>query len=133
MNEAGQLDVVIVGGGTSGWMTAAAMSKVLRGKYNITLVESDEIGTIGVGESTIPMIALFNTMLEIDENDFIRETHATFKLGIEFVNWARLGDRYIHSFGQIGQEVWTVDFHQYWLKQYLAGNAPELEAFSINA
>ena len=133
MNEAGKLDVVIVGGGTAGWMTAAAMSQVLRGKYNIKLVESDEIGTIGVGESTIPMIALFNAMLQIDENEFVRETQASFKLGIEFVDWARLGDRYIHSFGQIGQEVWTVDFHQYWLKQYLAGKAPELEKFSINA
>jgi tryptophan 7-halogenase len=133
MNEAGKLKVVIVGGGTSGWMTAAAMSQVLRGKYDITLVESEEIGTVGVGESTIPMIALFNAMLQIDEDEFVRETQATFKLGIEFVNWARLGDRYIHSFGTLGQEVWTVDFHQYWLKQYLAGKAPELEKFSINA
>ena len=133
MNEAGKLDVVIVGGGTAGWMTAAAMSQVLRGKYNIKVVESDEIGTIGVGESTIPMIALFNSMLQIDEDEFVRETQASFKLGIEFVNWGRLGDRYIHSFGQIGQEVWTVDFHQYWLKQYLAGKAPDLEKFSINA
>jgi tryptophan halogenase len=132
MNEAGQLDVVIVGGGTSGWMTAAALSKVLRGKYNIRLVESDEIGTIGVGEATIPMIALFNKMLQIDENEFIRETQATFKLGIEFVNWGRLGDRYIHGFGEIGQALWTVDFHQYWLKQYLAGKAPDLDKFSIN-
>jgi len=133
MNEAGKLDVVIVGGGTAGWMTAAAMSQVLRGKYNIRLVESEEIGTVGVGESTIPMIALFNSMLQIDEDEFVRETQASFKLGIEFVNWGRLGDRYIHSFGQLGQEVWTVDFHQYWLKQYLAGKAPELDRFSINA
>jgi tryptophan halogenase len=132
MNEAGKLDVVIVGGGTSGWMTAAAMSQVLRGRYNIKLVESDEIGTIGVGEATIPMIALFNSMLQIDEDEFMRETQASFKLGIEFVNWGRLGDRYIHGFGSIGQEVWTVDFHQYWLKQYLAGKAPDLDKFSIN-
>jgi tryptophan halogenase len=132
MNEAGKLDVVIVGGGTSGWMTAAALSQVLRGRYNITLVESDEIGTIGVGEATIPMIALFNTMLQIDEDEFVRATQASFKLGIEFVNWGRLGDRYIHGFGSIGQDNWTVDFHQYWLKQYLAGKAQELDKYSIN-
>ena len=131
MSEAGRLAIVIVGGGTSGWMTAAALAKVLRGRHDVQLVESDEIGTIGVGEATIPMISLFNRMLEIDEDEFVRATQATFKLGIEFVNWGRVGDRYLHGFGDLGKPLWTVDFHQYWLKQHLAGKAQELDKYAI--
>lgn len=130
MNE--KLRIVVVGGGTSGWMSAAALAKVLQGQYQITLVESDDIGTIGVGEATIPMISLFNRLLELDENEFMRQTQGSFKLGIEFVNWARLGDRYIHGFGVVGQENATVDFHQYWLRMHLAGQAKGLESYSIN-
>jgi tryptophan halogenase len=123
--------VVIVGGGTAGWMAAAMMSKVLQGKVQITLVESDEIGIVGVGEATIPPIQLFNKILELDENEFMRETMGSFKLGIEFVNWSEPGSRYIHGFGSFGQELWTTEFHQYWLKMWLAGKAPDLEQYSI--
>ena len=124
-------NVVIVGGGTSGWMTAAALATVLRGKYNIRLVESDEIGIVGVGEATIPMIQRYNQILGIDENEFLRETQGTFKLGIEFVNWGKLGDRYMHGFGTIGQEMWTVRFDQYWQKYNMQGKAGKLEEYSI--
>jgi tryptophan 7-halogenase len=123
--------IVIAGGGTAGWMAAAALSKVLRGKVAITLVESEEIGTVGVGEATIPMIQLFNRVLELDEAEFVRETQGSFKLGIEFLNWGRLGTRYMHAFGRFGQDLWTVPFHQYWLKMHLAGQAPPLAEFSI--
>lgn len=123
--------VVIVGGGTAGWMTAAALAKLLKGRFEIHLVESDEIGTVGVGEATIPMIQLYNRVLEIDEAEFMRATQGTFKLGIEFVNWGRLGDRYMHGFGRIGQDLWTVPFHQYWLKMRAGGKAGPLEAYSI--
>ncbi len=124
--------IVIVGGGTAGWMTAAALSKVLGRSYSIRLVESEEIGTVGVGEATIPMIKLYNTALDLDEAEFMRETMGSFKLGIEFVNWGRLGDSYIHGFGKIGQDLGLVPFYQYWLKMHQAGKAAPLDDYSIN-
>ena len=124
-------DIVIVGGGTAGWMTAAALSTILNGRYNIRLVESDEIGIVGVGEATIPMIQRFNRVLGIDEAEFMRATQGSFKLGVEFVNWGRKGERYMHGFGRLGQDLATVPFEQYWLKMRALGKAAPLEEYSI--
>ena len=125
-------DVVIVGGGTAGWMSAALLSKVLTTGYHIRVIESDEIGTVGVGEATIPTIKFFNAALELNEDEFVSKTQGTFKLGIEFVNWGRLGDRYTHGFGGIGQNWGILKCYQYWLKMRLLGAAPELGQYSIN-
>ena len=116
--------VVVVGGGTAGWMAAAALSRFFAdGKRTITLIESSEIGTIGVGEATIPPIRNFNGMLDIPENEFLRETRATFKLGIEFVDWGRVGDRYIHPFGNLGRDFHGISFHQLFLREVFRGAA----------
>jgi len=125
-------NIVIVGGGTAGWMTAAAMSKLLNGQFNIRLIESDEISTVGVGEATIPKIKLFNQALGLDENDFLRYTQGTFKLGIEFVNWGHIGEAYLHGFGDIGRDMGLVEFYHYWLRAHQSGNVPDLQAFSLN-
>ncbi len=124
--------IVIVGGGTAGWMTAAAFAKMLNASYDIRLVESDEIGIIGVGEATIPNIKNFNSALEIDENEFLRATQGTFKLGIEFVNWGAIGDRYTHGFGKIGQDMSGLSFHHYWLRLRREGRTTSLDPYSIN-
>ncbi|WP_380783969.1 tryptophan halogenase family protein [Sphingomonas sp. R86520] len=108
--------VVIAGGGTTGWLAAAALSQQLGALVDVTLVESEEIGTIGVGESTIPTARAFHRLIGIDEQRFMAETGATFKLGISFENWARIGDRYIHAFGETGQSTWMGAFHHFWLQ-----------------
>jgi tryptophan halogenase len=125
-------NIVIVGGGTAGWMSAAALGKLLGDRYRIRLVESDEIGIIGVGEATIPHIAEFNRALGIDENEFLRATQGSFKLGIEFVNWGAIGQRYIHGFGSLGQRADALPFHHFWLRMARLGKAAPLEAYSIN-
>jgi len=108
--------VVIAGGGTAGWTVAAALVKQLGELLEITLVESDAIGTVGVGESTIPTARRFHELLGVDERDFVRATQASFKLGISFEDWARIGDRYFHAFGVTGQATWMADFQHMWLR-----------------
>jgi tryptophan halogenase len=124
--------VVIVGGGTAGWMTAAALSHMLAGQgVSIQLVESAEIGTVGVGEATVPHIRFFNKKLGINETEFMARTKATFKLGIEFRNWGRKGDSYIHPFGVFGEEMGGIAFHHLWARMHHAGSADSIEAFSL--
>jgi tryptophan halogenase len=126
------MKVVIVGGGTAGWMAAAALSSYLDStKYSVKLIESDQISTVGVGEATIPGIRDFNNKVGIDENEFMKATNATYKLGIEFVNWTKVGESYIHPFSFIGHEMNGVPFQHYWLKQRHLGNKVPISEYSI--
>lgn len=126
--------IVIAGGGSAGWMCAAALVRVFgESDISIVLVESKEIGTVGVGEATIPHMAAFNEMLKISEPEFMRQTQGTFKLGIEFVNWRENGHSYIHPFGTYGREIDSMPFHQFWLKGLQQGWSPNLEEFALAA
>jgi tryptophan halogenase len=124
--------IAIVGGGTAGWMSAAAISKSFGSAIDVVLVESEEIGTIGVGEATIPALSQFNRLLEIDEAEFVRQTQGSFKLGIQFNDWGKIGDSYIHGFGAIGRDLGLMPFHQYWLKARAAGKAKDIGHYSLN-
>ncbi len=127
-------NIVIVGGGSAGWMTAAALSSLLSsGATRVTLVESDRIGTIGVGEATIPAVINFNAMLGINEAEFLKATNGTFKLGIEFADWGRKGESYFHPFGSHGVDMQGIDFHQYWLHSMAGGNPAKLQDYSLCA
>ncbi len=124
--------IVIVGGGTAGWMAAACLSKILgRDLYEIVLVESDEIGTVGVGEATIPQIHFFNKVLDINEDAFIRETNATIKLGIRFADWKTSGESYFHPFGSFGLDMDGVLFSHFWLRWVASGGDRDSAIFNV--
>ncbi|HVU31127.1 MAG TPA: tryptophan halogenase family protein [Sphingomicrobium sp.] len=124
--------ILIVGGGTAGWMAAALFGKLFQGLYDIELVESEAIGTVGVGEATIPAIKKYNELVQLDEAEFMRRSQATFKLGIQFVNWVRDGQSYVHGFGIIGQDWEWLRCHQYWLRANQRGRARDFADYSIN-
>ena len=126
-----KLRIVVAGGGTAGWMTAAALSRTLGNAIELTLVESDAIGTIGVGESTIPPMALFNRLLGISEADFMRATQATFKLGINFENWKDIGESYFHSFGTTGTDHWSAGFQHFWLHGLTKGHKHSYDDYCL--
>jgi len=115
MNNQKITKVVIAGGGTAGWMAAASLSKLLGKSFDITLVESDDIATVGVGEAAIPTLTAFHRLLGINEQAFMKATHSTFKLGINFENWKNGDDEYMHGFGRVGKECWAGEFQHFWL------------------
>jgi tryptophan halogenase len=124
--------IIIVGGGTAGWMAAAALSRIRAGRpVAITLIESEEIGTVGVGEATIPPFLDFNRLLEIDERDLLSMVQGSFKLGIQFVNWGKIGDSYIHPFGNYGYQVDGISFHHVWHKYQQAGDKRPIQVFNV--
>ena len=122
--------VVIAGGGTAGWMAAAALSKLIN-NIEVTLIESDEIGTVGVGEATIPTLVYYHQLLKINEAEFLKATQGTFKLGISFENWRDLNQDYIHAFGTTGQDCWAAGFQHFWAKGRELGIASEFGDYCL--
>ncbi len=131
-DERAPKQVVIVGGGTAGWMAAAALASYLGPLTRIRLIESDAIGTVGVGEATIPQIRRLNGLLGIDEREMLARTQGTFKLGIEFTGWRAPAHAYLHTFGRIGAVIAQVPFHHYWLRHVQEGGAADLWDFCLN-
>ena len=123
--------IVVAGGGTAGWMAAAALARTLGDAIELTLVESEAIGTIGVGESTIPPLVAYNRLLGIGEADFMRATQATFKLGINFENWRVPGESYFHSFGVTGRDHWSAGFQHFWMHGLTKGHAASYDDYCI--
>jgi tryptophan halogenase len=123
--------IVIAGGGTAGWMAAAAIARTMGKAVDLTLIESELIGTIGVGESTIPPLVTYNRLLGINEADFMRATQATFKLGIGFENWKEIGHRYFHSFGTTGKDHWTAGFQHFWLNGLERGHREPYDDYCL--
>jgi tryptophan halogenase len=123
--------VIIAGGGTAGWITAATLSSQLGSLIEITLVESADIATVGVGEATIPTQKAYHRLIGVDEQEFMRKTQATFKLGIEFSNWGDIGESYFHAFGQIGRSTWMGDFQHLWQHANTLGCGGELQDYCV--
>ncbi len=130
--NADEVTVVIIGGGTAGWMSAALLAQFRQNGYRIIVIESEQIGVVGVGEATIPQINLYNSAIGLDEDEFLRETQGTIKLGIEFVDWSALGSRYMHAFGAIGRDIGIVPFQHYWHRAKSLGSAKSLAHYSLN-
>jgi len=132
MSDSKIRNIIIVGGGTAGWMVAAGLSRLITDKdVKIRLIESEAIGTVGVGEATIPHINYFNRLLGLDENEFVKKTNATFKLGIEFVNWGKLGESYLHPFGDYGVAMDGLRFHHFYHRYATMGKAPSVDNYCL--